>query len=512
MAAGGARGGAALRPRVLIVGAGLAGLAAAQRLHLGGIGRFADLRLLEASRRAGGRLRAGQLGNQKVELGAHWIHGPSPANPVFRLAAEHGLLSEEALNEENQSVEASDLPPGPWSFYGSRGGLLSPSLVASTEDFFDALLEEARQFALLLRDKGPPSVPSLGQYLKGQIAQRAAKEWPEAEAQRHLRLAILNVLFKLECSVCGCHSLDEVALGPFGEYTMLPGLDCTLPNGYESLVECIVASLPEESLLFDKPVKTIHWGGSYLEEATPGRLFDVQVECEDGEKIVADHVLITVPLGFLKEHHETFFCPPLPSQKIAAIRRLGFGTNNKIFLEFEEPFWEPDCQAIEIVWEDESPLVQPSMDLQAVWFQKIAGYVVLQPPERYGHILCGFIAGKESEFMETLTDAEVLTALTQVFRKATGNPHLKPPKSILRSKWHSEPYTRGSYSYVAVGSCGEDIDALAQPLPEEASYSKPLQVLFAGEATHRSFYSTTHGALLSGWREADRLIALYGSP
>lgn len=41
-------------------------------------------------------------------------------------------------------------------------------------------------------------------------------------------------------------------------------------------------------------------------------------------------------------------------------------------------------------------------------------------PYRYGHILCGFIAGKEAEFMETLSDTEVLAALTRVFRRATG--------------------------------------------------------------------------------------------
>lgn len=40
---------------------------------------------------------------------------------------------------------------------------------------------------------------------------------------------------------------------------------------------------------------------------------------------------------------------------------------------------------------------------------------------------------------------------------------------MLRSRWHSAPYTRGSYSYVAVGSTGDDIDRLAQPLPTDGA-------------------------------------------
>ncbi|KAJ7324473.1 hypothetical protein JRQ81_017493 [Phrynocephalus forsythii] len=505
------------RPRVLIVGAGLAGLGAAQRLlFLLPHSRRScfDLRLLEASGRVGGRIRSGKLtGDQVVEMGAHWIHGPSSGNPVFRLAAEYGLLDGEALSEANQRVEAGGHPAGPSVCYSSRGQRLPAGLVDAVGLLFSSLLEEARQF--VRADRVP--VPSVGQYLKEAIAQRLRdgpeeeEEEEEEEEAKRLKLALLSMYFKLECCVSGTHSMDLVALGPFGEYAMLPGLDCTFPNGYGGLTDRISASLPKGTILFDKPVRTIRWGRACLEETT-GRSFPVQVECEDGEMLLADHVIVTVPLGFLKAHQETFFSPLLPTRKMAAIKHLGFGTNNKIFVEFEQPFWEPDCEMIEVVWVDESPLAEPAADLQASWFQKIPGFIVLQPPERYGYILCGFIAGKEAEFLETLSDTEVLMALTQLFRTATGNPQLDPPKKILRSTWHSEPYTKGSYSYVAVGSSGDDIDALAQPLPEEPRDSKPLQVLFAGEATHRTFYSTTHGALLSGWREADRLIHLYDLP
>ncbi|NXM57295.1 PAOX oxidase, partial [Illadopsis cleaveri] len=426
-----------------------------------------------------------------AEMGAHWIHGPSPGNPVFCLASRYGLLGPEAAREENQQVEAGGHPPMPSVTYGSSGKGLNPKAVREARDLFSALLASTRAFQ---GSKEPPW-PSVGQYVRAEIARTVPTMAGGQEDARQLQLAVLAACLKLECCISGTHSMDLVGLEPFGEYVSLPGLDCTFPGGYSSLAERLLSDLPEGTVLFNKAVRTIQWQGSFREEGDDARVFPVRVECEDGDVFLADHVIITVPLGFLKERHQEFFQPPLPERKAQAIRNLGFGTNNKIFLEFEQPFWEPEQQLLEVVWEDESPLEEPSGDLETSWFRKLIGFVVLQPPEQHGHVLCGFIAGKESEHMETLSDAEVLSAMTRVLRTMTG--------------WHSAPYTRGSYSYVAVGSSGDDIDVLAQPLPEDPREPRPLQLLFAGEATHRTFYSTTHGALLSGWREAERLNQLF---
>lgn len=131
-------------------------------------------------------------------------------------------------------------------------------------------------------------------------------------------------------------------------------------------------------------------------------------------------------------------------------------------------------------------------------------------PFRYGHVLCGWIAGHESEYMETLSEQEVTHTVTQLIRRFTGNPTITP-KRILRSQWFHDPWTCGSYSYLAIGCSGQDLENMVEPLPMKGSQSQPLQVLFAGEATHPCYYSTVHGALLTGWREADRLISHYSS-
>lgn len=71
------------------------------------------------------------------------------------------------------------------------------------------------------------------------------------------------------------------------------------PNsGYEGLINSLMSELPPDLVSYNRPVRCVHWIDSQN-----GRNV-VEVECNDGERIVADHVIVTVPLG--KFYHTTF--------------------------------------------------------------------------------------------------------------------------------------------------------------------------------------------------------------
>ena len=69
--------------RVVILGAGIAGLSAAYHLVEHGV---KDIVVLEARERVGGRIHTIMHNGHPLELGAQWIHGGCPSNSVFNLA------------------------------------------------------------------------------------------------------------------------------------------------------------------------------------------------------------------------------------------------------------------------------------------------------------------------------------------------------------------------------------------------------------------------------------------
>uniref|UniRef100_A0A3P8VFH9 Polyamine oxidase n=1 Tax=Cynoglossus semilaevis TaxID=244447 RepID=A0A3P8VFH9_CYNSE len=420
--------------KILIVGSGIAGIAAAHRLIKDG---FRHVKIIEATARSGGRIKTGRLGDNIVEMGANWIHGPCKENPVFCLSENYGLLEPEALLPENQTKDFKGYVPEVSTFFTSSGLQLNPDDMYPVLEMFLQLLNECSEF----NDKGEEPMPSMGEFLRSKVQQHAAEKWKDvAPSTRSRLLCFISTMFKTECCIHGTHSMDEVGLQACGLYKTLPGRDCTFPGGYEGLIKNLLSELPSDVVTYNRPVRCIHWSNS---EKRPS---PVVVECENGEKIQADHVIVTVPLGYLKQHQSTLFHPPLPSHKSQSIQRFGFGTNNKIFVEFDSPWWDADCDVIYLVWEDEEALLDQVPDLKSSWIKKLMGFTTLKPVERYGYTLCGWIAGHESEYMETLSEQEVTQAVTQLLRRFTGNPIITP-RRILRSQWFHDPWTCGSYSF-----------------------------------------------------------------
>ncbi|XP_056903292.1 peroxisomal N(1)-acetyl-spermine/spermidine oxidase-like [Takifugu flavidus] len=481
--------------QILIIGCGISGVTAAKTLTDAG---FNKVRILEATNRSGGRLLTGTLGTDIIDLGAAFIHGPSEENPVFRVARHYGLLSAEALTEENQSADVSERPPMVSNWFSCSGQRLSakdmrPALIMYSQIMDDTSMCSSEE----------PQWTSVGHFMRSEAKRRAAEAWKDKdEATRNLLFSALSALFKVECCSNASNSMDDIDLAGFCTYENLKGLDCTIQGGFELVIKNLVSELPPGIVTYNRPVRCVHWNNT--ESSGSG----VTVECEDGERIAADHVILTVPLGYLQKHHSTLFHPPLPPPKFNSIQNLGFGTCNKVFVEFDVPWWGPNCEIIYLVWKDEEDITDHVTDVKQRWIRKMSSFTVQEKSESHAHILCGWIAGREAEYMESLPEEEFKQSVTELIQRFTGNPAIVP-KRILRTRWFSDPWTCGSYSYPAVGSSAQDMKSLIEPLPMEESKSQPLQVLFAGEATHTYFYSTVHGALLSGQREANRLIAHY---
>jgi len=243
---------------------------------------------------------------------------------------------------------------------------------------------------------------------------------------------------------------------------------------------------------------------------------------------------VTVSLGVLKAgiyESSGMFDPPLPNVKIEAISRLGYGIANKLFLELS-PAHDTESEHFKIFpfllmafHRLDSEFRNPKISW---WMRKTA---CIGPIYGKSKVLLSWFAGKEALELEALEDEEIINGVTTTIssflpnsnsdKMCNGNLNsvgtlngreLKFSK-VLKSKWGKDPLFLGSYSYVAVGSSGDDLDTLAMPLPKTTnsgiSSSAPLQILFAGEATHRTLYSTTHGAYFSGIRESERLLQHY---
>lgn len=417
------------QPRIVVIGAGLAGLSAVKLLLVKG---FTDITILEASERIGGRVQSVKLGCATFDLGATWIHG-AHGNPVYQLAEEHGLLEETTDGERSTGRISLYSKNGVAHYYTSSGQRIPKDIIEEFSDVYNEVYNLTQEFFQRGRPVGAESQNSVGVFTRNGVLKRLKANRDDSGISKKLKLAILQQFLKVESCESSCHSMDEVSLSEFGEWTEIPGAHHVIPSGFINIVEILAQDIPKSVIQLNKPVKRIYWNGSFKKEIhclnntflnhnldgqEEEEGYQVWVECEDGEFILADHVIVTMSLGVLKKYHETMFHPHLPEEKVSAIQMLGISTTDKIFLEFEEPFWSPECNSIQFVWEDDAENESPVYP-QDLWYKKICSFDVLYPPERYGHVLSGWICGEEAIIMERCDDETVAETCTELLRKFT---------------------------------------------------------------------------------------------
>lgn len=154
----------------------------------------------------------------------------------------------------------------------------------------------------------------------------------------------------------------------------------------------------------------------------------IRVTCGDGSSYASDHLICTVSLGVLKERHLSLFEPRLCAEKIRCIDGLTIGTVDKIYLEFDKPFWTNDWEGFSLLWTSDA-LQTIRENSSSRWLEHVFGfYTVNYQP----NILCGWISGSAAREMELESDVNVKIGVTRLLRMFLKHWTVPEPKNMIR--------------------------------------------------------------------------------
>jgi monoamine oxidase len=443
---------------VIIIGAGISGLAAAAELGKAGL----QVIMLEARNRIGGRIYTERdtITGAPIEMGAEFIHGKPPEiwDP---LQAGNVPITE----VDGQNWCHSDSQLSPCSFF------------EDVDEILDGM------------DDSQPDEPFLA-YLQRRFPNPSHDARLE-EAKRR-SIAYVSGFNAADPALVGVHWLVAQMRA---EEKIQGDRAFRSKNGYADLLEIFQGQIGRSNveIWMGTAVETVAW--------KPGAVEIIASNENQRINLSGKHVLITLPVSLLKiakGSGAVDFIPPLPADKMAALDKIEMGKVIRVELSFRHRFWEDISPANgHAATRGKTNLSNMSFlfsedELFPTWWTRM--------PER-DPIITGWAPFQCAEQLAGLNRFQVTHRALQSLSRLL-NVDAQDLESWLNAAyvhdWETDPYSRGAYSYGKVGAV-EAQQVLARPVDHT--------LFFAGEATDTTGNNgTVHGAIASGYRAAAEII------
>ncbi len=444
-----------IRGRIIIVGAGLAGLTAAREL----VRRGVDVRVVEARDRVGGRTLAQQtFMGDALDLGGQWI-GPTQ-DKMAALIDEFGLRS---YRQYNQGIKLLRVCGRNRQYKGSIPSMPLLSLVD-----FQLLLNRLDALSNTIPLDAPHTAPR-------------AREWDamtvETWKQRQVKTAGVRAAF--DTAVAAIFGVDPPDLSFLyflfylrsgGGFLRLAEVDngaqeTRVHGGMQAVSEHLAAGLGDRVRL-ELPVRAIVQSESGVTVVT------------EKETLEGDRVIVAIP-PTLAGHID--YSPELPPQRVQLMQRMPMGSVIKCIAIYDTPFWRDAGLSGEVVT-DVGPVKFTFDDT---------------PEGSTRGAIIGFISGADARMWAERDEAERRVAVLNQFKDFFG-AYAVPPIEYIDKVWAAERWSGGCY--VGLMPPGV-ITTLGTALREPVG-----RIHWAGTETATEWNGYMEGAVRSGERTAAEVL------
>ena len=443
------------RVDVVVVGGGLAGLAAARDLVAAG----KDLVVLEARERVGGRTMGGFLSNGgPVEMGGQWV-GPTQ-DVVLELINELGLETFPSFDEG----EAITFIDG----HGLRHASSTFGLPEQTAAEVARVSELMEVLATTVSIHAPWTTDDAEELDRQTLDGWLTNNTDDDLARRFFRV-LVPALFSAEApELSFLHFLFYLKSGTSLETLMSTtggAQESRVVGGTHRISEQMAVELGDRVRL-QAVVRTIRQDAD-----------GVTVEFEGGE-VACERVVVAVPQTLAGRIR---YVPPLPSARDAVTQQMPAGSVIKFQVGYGQPFWRSKGLSGSVMSIDD------------------AFNVVLDnsPADGSCGVLVGFLEGKHARATVDLTPEErrevVVSALVKFFGPEAANPF-----DVVEQDWNAEEFTRGCYGgRLGAGVWTQYGEALSAPVD---------RIHWAGAETSTIWNGYMDGAVRSGRRAASEIL------